>query len=79
MKSIFTAFATAITFSILLQLCLLVQLTRAQIEMDAILEEPLRPSESETAKITIGVIESLFLTQHENATDCKLALEDSID
>ena len=39
----------------------------------------LKPSQAQKALITIGVIESLFLTKHVNATDCKHALEDSID
>ena len=48
-------------------------------EAEVVNEIPLRPSQGETAQITILVIVSLLLTRHENAADCKLALEDSID
>ena len=65
----------------------LVQKTRAAISTqpriliddDADNQVALRPSQSENTQMTIMVLESLLLTKHENATDCRVALEDAID
>ena len=40
---------------------------------------PERPSQGTKAQITLSVLESLLLTEHESGADCRFALEDAID
>ena len=82
--SFLTAFAATLQLCILVpQGSLLARVTSAtstaEDGAEVVIDVPLRPSQGEKVQIPILVIESLFLTRHENAADCKLALEDSID